>query len=517
MPQTKPIENRRELFLAIGKTLEAETLRFVKNPSTSVKDAADAIEAEIELSGMSRGDLERVLGTKPSVKAVQITLEVEPTEGEEVAVDVVGPEGDVEPEEVAEMDEDPISQKSMRRGGNVKASSVFGATGQAPAFGGNSKLARDIKQYNIAAKSRSTINLPGYGERTPIFDDGERAAMAGAFLKNRLIEMYPAELKQYRDNETKSLLKAHGTFPNDLGGALVPEEFLPNLMYFANEFGAFRRAAGVTPMSSHSLTMPRTREFFVVGDLEENGEISSQDRPTFDNVKLNAEKKGGIARISMELLNDSPIALGEVLNRDVERGFDKYIDDSALTGANGYKGMDASTFTTAGTDHLDAALLSSWTEYNVTTIESFLALIPSAAWAAGGVGLICHRSFFGGVLARFGASAASVSDSGAGLFNATVPLPSGSVGGYRSLPVYFSDSMPSSYAADQISCVAGSFPGGCKYGEVRGSTGITTSDQRYFEFEQVGFRATRRLAINLHNVGGAATDGSQTLVVGLRD
>ena len=486
---------------------DGETIKSVEAMNAS--DARKWFENNVDLKGWSGADVE-ALWTK------KVTIAVEADAGEEV--EVMSPQA-AEPEDV-EMDEDEPEPKARKTKG-VSATGGRLAQAAAPVNSFNtptSELGRQIKAYDNAIKSGRTFGVRGYGFVQPAFNCGEKAACYGAWVRKRLIDMYPAELGEYRkDADMEYLTKAHGTTVNNLGGALVPNDFLPDAIDLPSEYGAFRRAAGTTTMSRDTLTVPRVRNRFDVGDIGENTEITSQDKPTFDNVTLTAAKKGGIVRISNELLNDSAVNLGEILARDIQRGFDKYIDDSALLGSNGYSGMAAANFTAAGTDHYDAALSTPlWSEYDIADIETWLSLIPSAAWSAGNVAIVCHRAFFGAVLARFGASAAAVSDSGAGLFNSAVPLGSGVQASYRGLPVYFTDSMPSSVSSNQISAIAGSFSASSKYGEVTGSDELTTSDQRYFEYDQVGFRALRRFAINNHNVGGSDSSKA-SMVIGLKD
>lgn len=520
--------DRVSVLRSVSAYFDDATMKKIE--AATPEEGARLITSSIDLEGMSETDVAKALGRKPSVKAVNLKIGVEATEGEQVAVDVVNGSGEPVEAKMDDLEEEPEAAPtksggfSVNRAAMAKASAIYGAAGQA-ASSPRSELGRRIKSYDDRARTTGKIVLASEGVVDPMFSSGERAALFGLAFKSMMIREHGSRLDEYgvkiTDDEAAliKMTKAHGTSPNSLGGALVPEDFSSDVLYFPNEYGAFKRACGVTTMRRETLIVPRVRGAFAVSKVSQNGAMTSQDKPDFDNVTLRAEKQGGILRVSVELLNDSPVNIGELIARDVERAHDKFDDDTALTGANGGPGMGAAQFTADGTDHYDAgaAGVGSWTSLGVTHVEQVLSLIPSAAWTAGNVGIVCHRSFFAGVLARFGASAAAVSDSGAGLFNATVPLPTGDTSTYRALPVWFSDSMPSSYSADQISMLAGSFRGGCKCGEVEGSGELVTSDQRYFEFDQIGFKSTKRVARNIHNVGGSDTEGDQTLVVALKD
>jgi len=488
--------------------------------SMNTEDACEWIGKNVELKGWTLDDV-RSIWTKPSIERKKVTIEVSADAGEEV--EVMSPQAE-DPEQTEEMDEDEYESppKSRQRARSMTTKGGRLARAAEPAVHSfntpSSALGRQIKAYDSIVKSGRSYCVPGRAPAPPAFSSGEKAFLYGAAVRNRLIELYPGELGKYRNNsEDRYLSKALGTTTNELGGALVPNEFIPDLLDYPNEYGAFSRAVGTTPMPGDTATMSRVTERFIVGDIGEGSQIEEQNNPQFDNVTLVAAKKGGIVRVNRELIGGSAINLAEVISRDVKRGFDKYADDSGLLGLNGYRGMNAEAFTASGVDHYDAALSTPlWSEYDVADISTWLSLIPSSAWGAGGVAIVCHRAFFGSVFLRFAASAATVSDSGRGLFNGDVSSPSGADATFWNYPVYFSDSMPSSPSSDQISAIAGSFPGASKYGEVTGSDEIMSSEHRYFEYDQIGFRALRRLAINNHNVGGSDST-RPSLVIGLKD
>jgi HK97 family phage major capsid protein len=454
---------------------------------------------------MSEGDI-------VSLWAKKVTVAYEA--GDEV--EVIPPEAaDAVPDETEAMDpeedEEPEPKKARRKSSGapvIKAAN--------PEFG--RPIGRFVameKAYDAAVRTGSHLRIAGAPLARPAFVSGEKAMAYGAWMRERLTSMYPSELGDMRKAYDREILgKALGTTVQSLGGALVPDDFSPDLIDYQDEYGAYERAVGVTSMMRDTMTVPRRLGQFVVGDIGENSEIASQDKPNFDLVTLTASKKGGMVRVSSELMNDTPIAIAEVISRSIQRGFNKYVDDSGLLGSNGYSGMAAANFTAANVDHYDAALSTpAWSQYTAADIETWLSLIPSEAWSYGGIAIVCHRSFFGAVLCRLGVSAGGLDPTQ--LFNASIPLPSGQGNTYRGIPVIFSDSMPSSVSSDQITAIAGSFKGAAKFGQVKG-TEIATSDQRYFEYDQIAFRATRRFAINNHNVGGSNAE-KPSMVIGLKD
>ena len=113
-------------------------------------------------------------------------------------------------------------------------------------------------------------------------------------------------------------IKALAEGVNATGGALVPEVFIPNLIVLMETYGKFRANAQVVPMSSDSATWPKL-DSDVTGYVPGEAATITASNPTFSNVQLLAKKFAALTAISSELLEDSAVAVGEIVGNSMAR------------------------------------------------------------------------------------------------------------------------------------------------------------------------------------------------------
>lgn len=137
-----------------------------------------------------------------------------------------------------------------------------------------------------------------------------------------------SRLVYFSDNGGARKAMAEGTAAD--GGALVPEEFRPELMSIAAERGIMRSRATVIPMSRRTMNIPVLDQtqtnvgvpnFFggISARWTEEAEQKNETSPKFRNIELVAHKLALITYASDELLDDSAIGLEAFLRS--ERGF----------------------------------------------------------------------------------------------------------------------------------------------------------------------------------------------------
>jgi HK97 family phage major capsid protein len=490
----------RKTLLATLKNLGADT--------TKIKNEKDAQAA---LTGLGYEQLEVAGRGVIDLAAAWKTVYINPvaTAGEDVQM---GPppseaEGASMDEPEAEREDEPMARSYQPKRANARE--MLGKMNGASGFAGmDAKSLRNIarsKAYTNAARK----GLP-FGGAECIYADGERAEIAGATLRLGMLghltsgpiaKAYSAQRKRDEEIVTKA-----GTIGlNASYGALVVDEYVPELIENFNRHGAARLAAGVTAMARDSKTMPRLTNDVTVYDVAEGGTITPSDA-TVDTVSLYAKKTAALGRISNELLNDSALDIANLWSRSVRRAVTKFEDNSYINGQNNRPGLLTTTATVAGST-FDVASTTGWAAWNISNLQAAKAKL--AAWALQDeeLAIICHPAFYEAVL-KVNAYSAGGTPGDAILNGYTVPA-------WDGVPVVFSPVMPSFYAGDQISAYIGAFKAATKFGVVSGSEELDTDESIYFASDEFAIRYTQRWDYNLHDVTSASTDG--TGVVALKD
>lgn len=96
------------------------------------------------------------------------------------------------------------------------------------------------------------------------------------------------------------------------GGYLVPEEFSPTLLRMIEIYGVARRESTVIPMNRMELSFPRLLSGTPVYWVGE-GQPITQTKPSFGTLKMTAKKLASIVPVTSELLEDSTIAIANLI------------------------------------------------------------------------------------------------------------------------------------------------------------------------------------------------------------
>lgn len=434
---------------------------------------------------------------KSWAKTKTVTISVTADAGEEVVVQDATSEMEGES---MDPEEEPMP-KSGRRAAMAAARGqdfrkAFAETTQI-------KTVRDFaadsakKAYNRAANSGALYK--GY---TPVFADADRAEVFGAAFRLSVMGDRAYSQKS-RDRDIIGIKTTGTTSVNEWGGSLVVSEVGTEVIDLLHTYGATRQLAGVTNMPDGSWQTPRKTTNMSFSFVGEAASIS-ETNPAYDRVQLTAHKLAGIARLSNELLNDSAFNIADEVARSAAAGA-AYAEDACYFNGTGLATHAGLVGDVDSSSTHDAALSSSWDDYTIGKLQTWLGKIPAEAWRSGTVQIACSTAFYQSVLLRFAMSAGG---------NIGSDLQNGFQGNLRwsGVPVILSEVLPSTYSGDQIVAYAGSFKRGTKFGVVSGSEQISTSDQAYWTTDEFGFRYIERIAFNNHDVGGTSSE-----VIALQD
>lgn len=356
---------------------------------------------------------------------------------------------------------------------------------------------RRRKAYNQKAQA---------GDRTRTsFADADAAEVFGAFARLTLSKMHPAEMGDYSAKaDDADICKALGTTTGTLGGFLVPDEFRADLIELKEIYGVMRGVTGVTPMGRDVLMVPRLGSDVTTNWVTENSAETAQDKPTFDLVQLSAKALRSLVLVSTELMQDAALNVGDVIARSMARSMGSAEDDAAING-NGtstyggvvglINGLDANAYFTS--------TATTWAAITWSDILNVFAKQSHINGLGDPIGL-CSKQFWDGTIVPLVHAAGGQTQqeriNGVNTYRA---------GGYNFV---LCPKMPQSLPASKIAMYAGWFGAGMKFGE-REVGSLMTSEDRYFEYDQIAFKMRERIDINLHELGAS---GSNIVIAGLK-
>lgn len=296
-------------------------------------------------------------------------------------------------------------------------------------------------------------------------------------------------------------LRAMAGSDNTKGGALVPDEFLNQLIDLREMYGVFRQNCRVIPMSSDAISIPRRTGGVTAYAIGENTSIT-ESNPTVDTVRLVAQKWGALTLYPSELGDDAAISIGDMVMGEIAYAFANKEDESGFNGdgTSTYHGIHGlrdrlTSDGTAGTDYYYAGGSSTsgkdtWAEIVLGDFHAVLGLMPAYAIQSGMVKWYCSSAFFHQVMQGLMYAAGGN----------TVSNVAGGVGlQFLGYPVVLSQVMPSTTAVSQLGCIAAALPLGAVLGSRR-EVQLASSTDRYFELDQIAVRGTTRFDINVHDL-----------------
>ncbi len=324
-----------------------------------------------------------------------------------------------------------------------------------------------------------------------VFVDPDQAEAYGAWMRLTIAgEKHYPQKKMDIEICTKSQVE----FNNQLGGALVPQEFAPQLIWLTEQYGASKRLANVIPMSSDSKAYPRKTGIAAMTPIAEGGTLSVSTN-TYGNVLLTPKKYGVLFSMSNELMKDSAINVSDDLARSAAESEAIAIDqayflgDGSATYAN-QVGLIAGL--SSASSYITAAAWGSITKDHFTELMGSVEYVNAAR-----LKFACSRQFFVQVMMRLDKATSQFKD-----------ISTGNLGGgtFMGYDVVFSQVMPTATASSQKCVYFGDFVGGSMIGD-RQMLEIASSEHALFTTDSIAIRATSRFNVNIHGAGRGETYG----------
>lgn len=294
------------------------------------------------------------------------------------------------------------------------------------------------------------------------------------------------------------------------GGYLVIPAFERAIIDLREMYGTFRRHVGVTPMASDTQSQPIRTTGLTAYWVNEAAQITESEK-TWGQVMLTAKKLAALARFSSELNEDAIISIADDLAREMAYAFAVSEDAAGWNGDGtstygGITGVRTKIITASHTAsvYTPASGLDTFAEITKGDLEGVMGMLPkyvsNPRWYVSQVGWV-------NMLMRIATAAGGVT---ATEMANGIRTPS-----YMGYPVEIDQTLPK--VLTDLSDVAMAFFGdlslAVKMGERRGMT-ISLSDQRYWEYDQIGIRATERVDIVAHSLGSTTEAGPLIALVG---
>lgn len=327
------------------------------------------------------------------------------------------------------------------------------------------------------------------------------AEFAGAFYRLGWLSNTKHANYSWRDYDTDVVTKAGSVYDNALGGYTVPEEFSNEMIELKAQFGVAQQIVGTTTMNSPKFSMPRFGDDVVVYKTSENQAMTESDM-SFSQVTLLSEEIAALSLQPNRLINLSPISVADTFSRSAARATGKFIDDAYFNGANGFEGLATKVGATS------SQTVTSATAFKDATLDDLLAWkskLPAYTdqFILDDIVITCTRPVFEQVFRKY-----ALAQPGSSMEDL---LAAGELR-FDGHPIILNNSMARSFSNGVTAAYIGPMKHVTKIGELLGSLRIDSSDQRYFERNQMAFRAVQEVAINCHDVNNTTESG----VIGLK-
>lgn len=299
---------------------------------------------------------------------------------------------------------------------------------------------------------------------------------------------------------------------NIKGGALVPGEMLQAIIDLRVRYGRFRENAQVIPMGRDTMMIPRSSSDMTASYAGENQTISESDQ-AFTDVELTAKKLGILTRVSSELAEDAIIDIADMVARKMAYAFALKEDTDGFTGdgsssAGGVEGIQwifENDNTLAGAIDTSAGGTPTFVLQTAATISTIMAQLPD--YAAENAKFYCSRV---GAELMFGRLKA------AGGGNTITDLEGKVQPAYLGYPIVTVNVMRkvTTTLNDLVLFLFGDLSLSSTIGDSRGIS-VKTSEERYFDSDQIAIKATERIAIVNHDFGTTTAGDTGPIVAGI--
>lgn len=300
---------------------------------------------------------------------------------------------------------------------------------------------------------------------------------------------------------------------NTAGGYLVPDEFSQAIVDLRESYGVFRKHARIVPMGRDTLHIARrvsgvTASF--VGENPSSGQSSSD--PVWDGIQLTAKKLSVTTLFSTELDEDAMISIADNLASEFAYAFalkeDQcgFIGDGSSTygGIVGVQTKFNNDLTLVGAVDVATASHDLFSEIDQTDLATLMGTLPQ--YARMNAKWFCSQACADIVFGRLMASAGG---------NTIQTLQGDYRPSYLGHEIVVSQVLNSTLTANDNTTMLlfGDLSKAATIGERRGISVSRTND-RYWELDQIGLKATERVDIVVHDVGDTSVAGPIVALIG---
>jgi len=360
------------------------------------------------------------------------------------------------------------------------------------------KAVKSFKSYGSETAEERALKF-GHFALAACF--GDKAPRSQAYCKKHGMKM----LWDAQDDGGST--KVMGESVNNLGGVLVPDEFMSDIIDLRETYGIFRQYADVRPMTRDVQTKSKRVSGVTTYYPDEGGTITASD-VSLTRVSLTARKLAALAIFSSELDEDAVIDFGAWLADEIAFAF-AYAEDLAGFLGDGtstygrivgttqrYRQLTEENGGTWGTNLEYAASLQKMTGnlFSEQVVGDFLKAIgllpqyadgPNTRWFA-------HRYFYFAVMLQ------EALDSGGTTMSEVINGVRTPV--YLGYPVVFAQVLPKADADNTVFAHFGDMARAVMLGDRRSITLAASSEYR-FATDELAIRGTQRYDINFHSPG----------------
>lgn len=269
----------------------------------------------------------------------------------------------------------------------------------------------------------------------------------------------------------------------------------------------------MVPMGSDSMTIPRRAGGVTAYWVGENSQITESQKG-WGQVQLVAKKLGALSRMSTEIAEDAVISIADDLAQEMAYAFAVAEDAAGWNGDGtstygGITGVKVKLGGVIGSGQLTGAMDAAsghdtFAEIDNSDLTNLMARLPK--YAEKNAKWYCSMPAWNVVFQRLAAAAGGVT---------AQEMTSKINRSFLGYPVVIDQTLPTSTGdlSDLPMLYFGDLSLAARMGERRGIR-VKTSDDRYFEYDQIGIQATERVDVVVHDVGDTTTAGPIVALIG---
>jgi HK97 family phage major capsid protein len=298
--------------------------------------------------------------------------------------------------------------------------------------------------------------------------------------------------------------KAYASTPEAAGGALIFDQFIPDIVDNLLQYGVARRLARIFRTNTDMITRPVKTGIHTAYFPEENATLTASTGVTYSRVQTLVKTSVIYMQMSMQVLDDSNPSLAEDSAKELARA-QAYTEDVCLltaAGEAGYGGMIGAVqrFLNLGITSAAGRVVGGgdWASHTDANIATLMSKLPD--YARPNAAFICTPEFSAAVLMRLarGGGGNRYQDLKAG----------GYVDTYGNRPIITNNIMNtnSSTGTNTIDCLYGDFSRAADFAD-RLSLSLEVDRSVAFDQYAVAMRGVTRFGINVHDVGDTSRVG----------